>query len=77
MRGGVVGTQIGLDLLDNGQPLGGPGDLFELTEPGPGPGGILVGPRIGITRAVDAPLRFWLADEPTVSARRRGEPWRG
>ncbi|SPF68565.1 DNA-3-methyladenine glycosylase II [Propionibacterium ruminifibrarum] len=73
---GNLGRALGLDLADNGLPLGGRDDLFELIEPGPGRGRVLVGPRIGITRAADAPLRFWLADEPTVSARRRGTPWR-
>jgi DNA-3-methyladenine glycosylase len=30
---------------------------------------IIAGPRVGITRAVDLPLRFWIADSPSVSKR--------
>ena len=28
------------------------------------------GPRVGITRAVEHPLRFWVSDSPAVSGRR-------
>lgn len=30
---------------------------------------ITAGPRVGITRAIDLPLRFWIADSPSVSGR--------
>jgi DNA-3-methyladenine glycosylase len=33
-----------------------------------------VGPRVGITKAADTPWRFWLAQDPTVSAYRPGVP---
>jgi DNA-3-methyladenine glycosylase len=33
-------------------------------------GAVHVGPRIGVTRAADLPLRFWVAHSPWVSARR-------
>ncbi|ERK58573.1 methylpurine-DNA glycosylase domain protein, partial [Propionibacterium acidifaciens F0233] len=74
---GNLGRALGLDLSDNGLLLGGPDGLFGLTAPGGPAGRILVGPRIGISRAVSAPLRFWLADEPSVSGRRGGTPWGG
>ena len=32
---------------------------------------ILSGPRVGVRRAAEQPWRFWLADEPSVSAYRR------
>ena len=32
---------------------------------------VLSGPRVGVSRAVDVPWRFWLPDEPSVSAYRR------
>ena len=32
---------------------------------------VLSGPRVGVSRAADVPWRFWLADEPSVSAYRR------
>ena len=32
---------------------------------------LLSGPRVGVSRAADVPWRFWLADEPSVSAYRR------
>jgi DNA-3-methyladenine glycosylase len=34
------------------------------------------GPRVGVAGAADLPLRFWLADEPSVSASRRHVPRR-
>ena len=34
-------------------------------------GDVLNGPRVGVSRAADVPWRFWLADEPSVSAYRR------
>ena len=33
--------------------------------------GVLSGPRVGVSRAADVPWRFWLPDEPSVSAYRR------
>ncbi len=32
---------------------------------------VLSGPRVGVSRAADVPWRFWLPDEPSVSAYRR------
>ena len=37
---------------------------------------IQAGPRVGVAAAVDTPWRFWLSDEPTVSAYRRHTPRR-
>jgi DNA-3-methyladenine glycosylase len=42
--------------------------------PGERPESIRVGGRIGVGRAADAPLRFFQADNPFVSAHRRGTP---
>ena len=38
------------------------------------PTAVVAGPRVGITRAVDRPWRFWIAGEPTVSRYRRADP---
>jgi DNA-3-methyladenine glycosylase len=35
-------------------------------------GAVQAGPRVGITRAVERPWRFWAPDDPTVSAFRAG-----
>jgi len=72
---GNLGAALGLSLADNGSPLGGPDGLFELTLPAVLAPNIMVGPRVGITKARDEPLRFWLDDEPSVSSKKIGEPW--
>jgi len=62
---GNLGRTLGLSLEDNGTPV-----LLELPEVAPE---WVAGPRIGISRNVDAPLRFWIPGDRTVS-RRRGRP---
>ena len=45
---------------------------LELT---PHPGGeVAAGPRVGVSRAAQEPLRFWIAGDKTVSAYRRAKP---
>ncbi|AJE31939.1 MAG: DNA-3-methyladenine glycosylase [Corynebacterium humireducens] len=62
---GNLGRTLGLSLEDNG---------IEVTlEPPAEPVEWVAGPRIGISRNVDAPLRFWIPGDRTVS-RRRGRP---
>lgn len=68
---GRLGQALGLDLsLDGTCLLHGP---LRLTPPPRSvpPESIRSGPRVGISKAVDLPLRFWLADCPDVS---RGRP---
>ncbi|HCU49995.1 MAG TPA: 3-methyladenine DNA glycosylase, partial [Micromonosporaceae bacterium] len=58
---GLDGTANGLDLLDPFSPVNlqiGDEQAF------------LVGPRIGLTKEVERPWRFWLPNEPTVSRSR-------
>jgi DNA-3-methyladenine glycosylase len=38
------------------------------------PDGIVAGPRVGVTSAFDVAWRFWIKDDPTVSAYRRHKP---
>jgi DNA-3-methyladenine glycosylase len=62
----ALGIDLALDGADAcaaGSPLGiGPA-------PDPvDPAAIRIGPRVGITKAADFPLRFWLAGDPYVSA---------
>jgi DNA-3-methyladenine glycosylase len=61
---GNVGSALGLFPTDSGLVLDG---LRASLVPGPG-GRVLSGPRVGVSRAADVPWRFWLADDPTVSA---------
>ncbi|WP_426246229.1 DNA-3-methyladenine glycosylase [Nocardioides sp. LHG3406-4] len=59
---GVDLAQLGSDLVT--------GDVrLELAAP-PDPGAVRTGPRVGLRGAPDRPWRFWLANDPTVSAYR-------
>jgi DNA-3-methyladenine glycosylase len=63
---GLAGEHTGLDLLDPGSPV-------RLTglERQP-PADYRTGPRVGVAAAAEHPWRFWLPDEPSVSAYRPG-----
>lgn len=60
---GLTIDDLGTDLLDDDGVRLGP----EPAEPPP----VSAGPRVGISRAADVPWRFWITDDPTVSAYRR------
>jgi DNA-3-methyladenine glycosylase len=71
---GLTGELTGLDLLDPRSPV-------QLTRLGVGtahaataeaPVGYRTGPRVGVAAAAEHPWRFWLPDEPSVSAYRPG-----
>jgi DNA-3-methyladenine glycosylase len=67
-------TQNGADLCDASGGLrlrAGAGDARALAEQQPP---IDVGPRVGVSKATDIPWRFWLAQDPTVSAYRPSVP---
>ncbi len=67
---GLDGATNGVDLLD-------PGSLVTLTGVrSRRPRAVGSGPRVGITRAVAEPWRFWLVGDPTVSTFRPGTPRR-
>lgn len=69
---GVDRSYDGVDLL-----AGGAGSLrLELYGDTPDPENVLSGPRVGVSRAVDVPWRFWIAGERTVSAYRPAKPRR-
>lgn len=61
---GLTGRALGIDLADNGHPLQGE-PLW--IQPGVRDFEIVSGPRIGITRAVDAEWRFGIRDNPSLS----------
>ncbi|MGI8665236.1 MAG: DNA-3-methyladenine glycosylase [Jatrophihabitans sp.] len=61
---GLDGRHTGLDLLN-------PVSAVQLLELG-SPAAVCSGPRVGVSVAVEHPWRFWLPDEPSVSAYRRG-----
>jgi DNA-3-methyladenine glycosylase len=52
---------------DNGVDLLDPRSHLQVRDDGAAPGAIRATPRIGITRAAERPLRFFLADRPCVS----------
>ena len=66
---GIDRSAYGLNLLDAASPVRlswGPGSV-------PAPA-IAAGPRVGVTGAHDLEWRFWIAEDPTVSAYRRHVP---
>ena len=65
---GNLTRALGVSLRDNGADLT-RGLLVILPPDLPRDFTIARGPRIGITRAVDLPLRFWIAGHPAVSRR--------
>ena len=64
---GNLTKALAITLRDNAADLT-TGALTIEPRPGPRPR-ITAGPRVGITRAVDLPLRFWISDSPSVSKR--------
>ena len=57
---------MGITLPDAGAPLDGSTGLTLIPRVGEEPR-VAVGPRIGVGRAADFPLRFWIDGDPTVS----------
>lgn len=68
---GRLGQVAGISLADSGSALDGRG-VLELLEPEQQVGRISSGRRVGISRAVERPWRWWVTDDPCVSARSRG-----
>jgi DNA-3-methyladenine glycosylase len=68
---GNLTRALGITLRDNGADLTA-GRLVILPAAGPRMFTVACGPRIGITRSTELPLRFWIAGDPCVSGPRRG-----
>jgi DNA-3-methyladenine glycosylase len=64
---GKLAQAMGVALDDHGRDL--LADPVLRIVPGPGPDSISIGPRIGISKAVEAELRFWESGNPHVSRR--------
>ena len=63
---GNLTRALAVSLRDNGADLAS-GPLTIEPAPGPRRFRIATGPRVGITRSVELPLRFWIAGSPFVS----------
>lgn len=61
-----LASALGVDGRLNGHALAS-APLRIVAAPGPAAGDVASGPRIGVTRARDWPLRFWIRDNPHVS----------
>jgi len=66
---GKLAQAFGITLADNGVPLYAGPLHVEAAPPGGPAAEVASGPRVGITRAREAPLRFWLAGNRFVSRR--------
>jgi DNA-3-methyladenine glycosylase len=66
---GNLTRALGVTVRDSGQALVG-GRLTIEARDGPAPARISTGPRVGISRARERILRFWVAGDPHVSAAR-------
>jgi DNA-3-methyladenine glycosylase len=62
----LTSDQNGVDLCGDGSPV-----RLE-SMPARRRPGVMTGPRVGVSTAQDQPWRFWLANEPSVSAFRTG-----
>jgi DNA-3-methyladenine glycosylase len=64
---------LGIDRAFDGTDVCAPGSRLGIGSPDPAGGELRIsrGPRIGITRAADWPLRFWLTGDRYVSAHQR------
>ena len=72
-----LATVLGLDGSDSGADLCLPDSTIRLHVGSPPPdSAIRTGPRVGVATAADLELRFWVADDPTVSAFRAWMPRR-
>jgi len=61
---------LGVDLSHNGLDLSMSPLTLRVLDTPPGEADVSTGPRVGLREAADRPWRFWLRDEPTVSAYR-------
>lgn len=64
-----LATCLGIDGSLSGHRIGEPPLTLDLAEPVPDDQ-VLEGPRVGISKAIDHPWRFWIAGEATVSVHR-------
>lgn len=63
-------SALGITIEQNGATLDGPQVVLHRDAPIPAEA-VSAGPRVGVSRAADVPWRFWVTDDPTVSAYRR------
>lgn len=68
---GKLAAALGIDLGHDGLPLAAPPFEITLAETAPA---VIVGPRIGITKAADLPWRFGIAGSPWLSRNFRSAP---
>ena len=66
---GRLGQALGVTLDDSGSSLR--SGRLRLTPSGSPPATVHTGPRVGVSRAVERPWRFWIAGDPFVSPYRR------